>query len=328
MEISAVTSASNNLAVSGLASPDAIDHSFSPRPGPNLADGVQTISMSFDDVLDMINPLQHIPVLSAVYRAITGDKINPVSRIAGDTLYAGPLGLASAGLAAVGAIADESFAANNNGQGSASTVVAALFGNDSAPAATQLSAASSPNKQIPVAAASPASDQTIAQAKAQAQTALASLPLPGDVPILSPSNSPSPVGKLASGQGIALDRSKAAYGGVMDPAMMASAEQNQQLALAMATRENNFKSRAQIANSRFAVAPPAAANNAPTAAPATSNAPVVAAQPATPDVPIEPATQAAMQNLIQELQAMKNVNQYKNSAQMTPIPRGNLDIVN
>ena len=120
-----------------------------------------------------------------------------------------------------------------------------------------------------------------------------------------------------------LDRSKPAYGGVMDPAMLASAEQNQQLALAMATRDNNLKTQRTIANSRFAVAPPAlnTANNAPTVAPA-------AAPAATSNVPLEPATQAAMQNLIQELQAMKNTNQYKNSAQITPIPGGNLDITN
>jgi hypothetical protein len=50
---------------------------------------------SFHDVLDAINPLQHIPVVSAVYRWLTGDTIGAVPRIAGDTLYGGPLGFLS-----------------------------------------------------------------------------------------------------------------------------------------------------------------------------------------------------------------------------------------
>src|SRR3546814_13010283 len=48
---------------------------------------------SFGDFLDIINPLQHIPIVSPIYRAITGDTIQPGSRIAGDTLFGGPIGL-------------------------------------------------------------------------------------------------------------------------------------------------------------------------------------------------------------------------------------------
>src|SRR3546814_5528388 len=48
---------------------------------------------SFGDFLDIINPLQHIPIVSTIYRAITGDTIQPGSRIAGDTLFGGPIGL-------------------------------------------------------------------------------------------------------------------------------------------------------------------------------------------------------------------------------------------
>jgi hypothetical protein len=47
------------------------------------------------DVFETLNPLQHIPIVSMIYRQITGDKIGPVERIAGDTLYGGLLGLAS-----------------------------------------------------------------------------------------------------------------------------------------------------------------------------------------------------------------------------------------
>jgi hypothetical protein len=41
----------------------------------------------FDDFLDIINPLQHIPILSTVYREMTGESIKPVARIAGDVLF-------------------------------------------------------------------------------------------------------------------------------------------------------------------------------------------------------------------------------------------------
>lgn len=51
--------------------------------------------LSFWDFVDMINPLQHIPVVSTAYRAITGDEIDPASRMAGGTLYGGPIGLAA-----------------------------------------------------------------------------------------------------------------------------------------------------------------------------------------------------------------------------------------
>jgi hypothetical protein len=48
---------------------------------------------TFSDFLDIINPLQHIPIVNTVYRAVTGDKINPGSRLAGGTLFGGPIGL-------------------------------------------------------------------------------------------------------------------------------------------------------------------------------------------------------------------------------------------
>lgn len=49
----------------------------------------------WQDVLDVVNPLQHLPVVGTVYRAITGDKMGDVEKVAGDTLYGGPLGLVS-----------------------------------------------------------------------------------------------------------------------------------------------------------------------------------------------------------------------------------------
>lgn len=51
---------------------------------------------SFGALIDIINPLQHIPIVSSIYRRITGDELSPVSRIAGGGLFFGVIGLAGA----------------------------------------------------------------------------------------------------------------------------------------------------------------------------------------------------------------------------------------
>jgi hypothetical protein len=56
--------------------------------------------LTFGDFLDVINPLQHIPVVSTVYRMITGDEIGMGARLAGGALYGGPLGFVAAGVVA------------------------------------------------------------------------------------------------------------------------------------------------------------------------------------------------------------------------------------
>lgn len=58
--------------------------------------------LTFDDVIDVVNPLQHIPVVSTVYRWLTGDTISPAAELAGGALYGGVVGFAaSAGMVAV-----------------------------------------------------------------------------------------------------------------------------------------------------------------------------------------------------------------------------------
>ena len=53
---------------------------------------------TFWDFLDVINPLQHIPIVNGIYRELTGDTIKPVMKLAGGALFGGPVGL---GLAAM-----------------------------------------------------------------------------------------------------------------------------------------------------------------------------------------------------------------------------------
>ena len=50
---------------------------------------------SFWDLLDVVNPLQHIPIISSVYREITGDTIKPVAEVAGGALFGGVIGMAA-----------------------------------------------------------------------------------------------------------------------------------------------------------------------------------------------------------------------------------------
>jgi hypothetical protein len=51
---------------------------------------------TFDDFLDIINPLQHIPVISTLYRELSGDQIAHMPRIFGGALFGGPIGAGAA----------------------------------------------------------------------------------------------------------------------------------------------------------------------------------------------------------------------------------------
>ncbi len=56
---------------------------------------------SFGDVIDMINPLQHLPIIGMIYRNITGDAIKPISNIIGGTIFGGPIGAVSSTINAI-----------------------------------------------------------------------------------------------------------------------------------------------------------------------------------------------------------------------------------
>lgn len=69
----------------------AANHAVSTKQGlkPFGDDG-----LTFGDLIDIINPLQHIPIISSFYRKLTGDTIDPAARIAGGALFGGPIGVA------------------------------------------------------------------------------------------------------------------------------------------------------------------------------------------------------------------------------------------
>ena len=51
---------------------------------------------TFWDFLDVINPLQHIPVVNTIYREMTGDEIKAPAKMIGSAIIGGPIGLAAA----------------------------------------------------------------------------------------------------------------------------------------------------------------------------------------------------------------------------------------
>ena len=95
--------------------------------------------VSFDDLLDLVNPLHHLPVIGTLYRRLTGDTLDGPARILGGLLYGGPVGFVAA---AANAIAEEA-----GGQSAGDAVFTALFGPDDDPVAAQAAPrdASGPN---------------------------------------------------------------------------------------------------------------------------------------------------------------------------------------
>ncbi len=56
---------------------------------------------AFKDVLDIINPLHHIPIVGSLYRSVTGDEIKPASQIIGGSIFGGPIGAVTSSINAI-----------------------------------------------------------------------------------------------------------------------------------------------------------------------------------------------------------------------------------
>ena len=66
-----------------------------PAPPPAKSHLWVGSNFGFHDLLDAVNPLQHLPIIATIYRAVTGDTIGNVARVVGDGLYGGLVGVAS-----------------------------------------------------------------------------------------------------------------------------------------------------------------------------------------------------------------------------------------
>jgi len=140
--------------------------------------------LTFSDVLDIINPLQHIPVISTMYRAMTGDEISPGARVAGGALYGGPIG---AGVAVVNAMVEQStgsdigetimtaFTGDSDDTAVAESTVAAVAG-----AATKVSEA---DPAIVGAGFRPASQIALAAAAPEAAILASAAPVAASTPV-------------------------------------------------------------------------------------------------------------------------------------------------
>jgi len=131
---------------------------------------------SFWDLLDVINPLQHIPIVSDIYRELTGDKIGAGARVAGGALFGGLIGL---GAAVVNLIVEEKTGNDIGGN------VMALFSDPAAEGAqTRLAEAPvAPSDSAPAALAALAS---------RAEPAPEVVPAPTQTAMSSPAESKSP----------------------------------------------------------------------------------------------------------------------------------------
>ncbi|MEH6496918.1 MAG: hypothetical protein V7740_14320 [Pseudomonas marincola] len=103
MSVSAVSS--NQYAYLDQQVEGGGNYTYSPAQstGTSTGDAATTDPISFfgedgfgfDDFIDIINPFQHIPVISNIYREITGDELSPGSRLIGGGLFGGGIGLAA-----------------------------------------------------------------------------------------------------------------------------------------------------------------------------------------------------------------------------------------
>lgn len=64
------------------------------EPGQTQTPAETGADLSFDDVIDTLNPLHHLPGVSLAYEAATGDKISLPAKLVGGFLFGGPMGLA------------------------------------------------------------------------------------------------------------------------------------------------------------------------------------------------------------------------------------------
>ena len=145
----------------GKGAPAAIDSglSYTPSRAMRKPEVAEAEGFTEYDLLDLLNPLQHIPFVSTLYREMTGDTIRPEARFAGGLALGGVLGFVSN-------LADVVFE-QATGKDIGATVMAALVGD--VPDTAQLAAAG--------AGAAPHAGDLPALAPAPNQTATLTSPL-------------------------------------------------------------------------------------------------------------------------------------------------------
>ena len=135
-------------------------HQYNPiAQGPSAAIAAaksDSQSFGFSDLLDIANPLQHIPVVSTLYRHLTGDKISPAAKVIGDIAYGGPTGL----LASMASSMGDLLLQKVTGKGFGDTVYAMAFGDDTPTAA--VASAATPAEVKPASSEPTVATMTVA----------------------------------------------------------------------------------------------------------------------------------------------------------------------
>lgn len=123
------------------AAPVTAQSAPTPTPAPAAKEAAAPKESSFfgfiKGLIDIVNPLQHIPVVSTFYRRITGDEISDAARFAGDALYGGALG-------GVLSAADIAFS-KSTGKTVGDTVIAKFTGDGSRNEPTQIAGPAAPS---------------------------------------------------------------------------------------------------------------------------------------------------------------------------------------
>lgn len=180
-------------------------HATLDRPGPMASDirvrgeaeKVSAGEFGFSDFLDIVNPLQHIPVVSTIYRELTGDELGTPARILGGALFAGPLGAAAgAASAAVEAVSGKDPGAHavaflglgSDEEEAPATAIAAVEQGESLPAEEQQMALLEPMpaevviaEELPVPVSVPPLDSAALQSVARVEEDVAVAETPASV---------------------------------------------------------------------------------------------------------------------------------------------------
>jgi hypothetical protein len=169
-----------------------------------------TVDMDFWDFVDIVNPLQHIPVVNTIYRELTGDSIKGVSRIIGGGIFGGVIGL----VAGIGS----AIVAETTGKDPGEHVLAMLTGSDDeTPATTGNTAVAD---AAPSAAGANAAPPAAGAAMAATPAAIPATP--------AASSQPTAVPTAPAAAAVAMTE-PAAAGDVLMPAARASAPAQRRL---------------------------------------------------------------------------------------------------
>ena len=276
-------------------------------------------SFSFKDLIDIVNPLQHLPVIGSIYRYLTGDEPSVGTRVIGDALYGGPIGFGVS-------VVSNALLTNESGQDLGERLLADVFGprdHDSPTLGTPQMATGQPT---PLLASPAVAQQQVPAARSTAALsargiASASAPMSRTTPTAAAQPS-SPQGLAAiPGQPVAMNqlfRSTPAAPATPEQAFMSQASQFQRQV--SQGRGNNRPVPLELSSNLLPVMPAgghlALGANAPTDAGKTNAAPSQA-QASTPgaNAPDQNAIAQKMIDALNKYEQLKRQEEQRDSAE-------------